>query len=171
MDQHWVFFLVSISAILLFQSKLGKTTITAGAQASANTTDRHVTVWNKHLQLSHTSWRLFVFQILLTSCVSLQQSAAERFIPLTVPIFQAAVFYKNLWSVTGDCRFSHQRVHGGGGRKRDSALFNKQLHVIQSDWNYLIIMLNNNKSVVLFNMYSLFPLSKHIPLCHVHICG
>lgn len=56
-----------------------------------------------------------------------------------------------------------------GGGKRDSALFNKQLHVIQSDWNYLIIMLNNNKSVVLFNMYSLFPLSKHIPLCHVHI--
>lgn len=54
---------------------------------------------------------------------------------------------------------------GAWGQLRDSALFNKQLHVIQSNWNYLIIMLNNNKAVVLFNVYSLTPLFKHVGCC------
>lgn len=31
----------------------------------------------------------------------------------------------------------------------EAALFNKLLHVMQSDWKYLITMLNTNKSVVL----------------------
>lgn len=33
--------------------------------------------------------------------------------------------------------------------EEEAALFNKLLHVMQSDWKYLITMLNTNKSVVL----------------------
>lgn len=72
--------------------------------------------------------------------VSLQQSAAGHFITLAVSIFQIAVFYKifELWLVFS--LWMHEE---------EAALFNKLLHVMQSDWKYLITMLNTNKSVVL----------------------
>lgn len=98
----------------------------------------------------HTSWKLFVLELLLTSAVSLQQSTAEHFIPLTVPIFQTGVFYKT-FEVWLETVFSVS-----GCMKKKQLIFNKLLHIIQSDWNYLTIMLNNNKSVVLFTMSSLF---------------
>lgn len=81
------------------------------------------------------------------AAVSPRQPAAGRFIPLPLPIFQTAVFYKTLelWMV-----FSLW-VH------EEAALFNKLLHVMQSDWRYLITMLNTNKSVVLSMVSSLCP--------------
>lgn len=86
------------------------------------------------LQLFHTSWNLFVWELLLTSAVSLQQSTAEHFLGLTVPIFQTGRILQNLWNITGDWFFSrwlHEQVEA----RKEAALFNKLSHVIQSDWN------------------------------------
>lgn len=60
---------------------------------------------------------------------------------------------QDLWDINGDCFFSQQWVHEEVKNPvNEAALFNKLLHVIQSDWNYLTFMLNNNKPVMLSSM-------------------
>lgn len=56
---------------------------------------RHSLKWHASpAAVFHTPWNRFVFKLLLTSAVSLQQSIAQHFIPPTVPIFQTGAFYK-----------------------------------------------------------------------------
>lgn len=90
-DQHtedyFCFVVVFTGAILSFQSQPGRTT--AGAQSTTTQAAGHSQSEIVHTPTAvvHTSWKLFVFELLLTSAVSLQQSAAERFIGLPVPVF------------------------------------------------------------------------------------
>lgn len=95
-DQHWILRFVFvffnrcniIVSIKNWAEPLSQQGAAGGHKLLHGTTDRHVAVLKPPpAALFHTSWRLFVLQILLTSRVSLQQWAAERFIPLTVPIF------------------------------------------------------------------------------------
>lgn len=123
-DQYLDSFCFS-SAIFSFRARENHRTHSRG-------TNNHNTKALSHLMktVSTPSW----------VAVSLQQSAAGHFIPLAVSIFQITVFYKtfDIWLV-----FSLW-VH-----EEEAALFNKLLHVMQTNWKYLITMLNTNKSVVL----------------------
>lgn len=154
-DQHWIscsFFILFIyffliSAILLFQSKAGQNHYHSRGRGWAQATTRY----NRQARRSLET----------TACSSLSHLMTTICIPDTVdlPCLFATVgcwafyttyctyFSKPQYFTTTTTRkkktttFEAWLEAAGfsvsGCMKKDAALFNKQLHVVQSDWNYL----------------------------------
>lgn len=130
-DQHWILcfccvFVFLISAILLFQSKAGQNHYHSRGRGETGGTSYYTVQptgtsqsWNHRLQLSFTPHDDYLYSRYCWPPASLCNSGLLSILyHLLYLFFQAAVFYnnnkkrkKNLWSVTGGCRFFSQRVH------------------------------------------------------------
>lgn len=148
-DQHWILcfcfvFVFLISAILLFQSKAGQNHYHSSGWVGGTS---YYTVqptgmsqsWNHRLQLSFTPHDDYLYSRYCWPPVSLCNSGLLSVLyHLLYLFFQAAVFYNNnKKKKTFEAWLEAAGFSVSGCMKKDAALFNKQLHVVQSDWNYL----------------------------------